>query len=133
MTEPAHWQTSRKWGWLLLLTTSTTLVCCVIPIILVGLGMGAAVASLYGNLTFLTIIGRHENAALALTAFILLLAGWVLYRPGRTCPVDPILAGHCRNADRWNRRLFFASYIIWLIGLFFAKLLLPLSNWLSLI
>lgn len=128
MTDPSPAPPPRKWGWVVLLTTSTTLVCCVIPIILVSLGMGAAVASLYGNLPFLTFIGMHENATLALTATILLLAGWVLYRPGRTCPVDPLLAEQCRRADRWNRLLFFASGLMWLVGLFFAKLLLPTAR-----
>lgn len=133
MVDASQGQAPRKWGWLVLLTTSTTLVCCVIPIVLVSLGMGAVVASLYGKFTVLTFIGRNDNAALAVTSVILLLAGWALYRPGRTCPADPVLAEQCRNADRWNHRLFVVSCIIWLIGLFFAKLLLPLSNSLSLI
>ena len=36
----------RTWSWMLLLTTSATLICCAIPILLVTLGMGAVVASM---------------------------------------------------------------------------------------
>ena len=36
----------RTWSWVLLFTTSATLICCALPIFLVTLGMGAAVATL---------------------------------------------------------------------------------------
>lgn len=133
LTSPNGTSHPRRWGWLVLFTSSTALVCCVIPIVLVSLGFGAAVAALYGNLPILTFIGRNDNAVLALTALILLAAGWALYRPGRNCPAEPKLALECQRADRWNRRLFLASCAIWLVSFFFAKLLLPLSQWLGLV
>lgn len=122
----------RKWGWLVLLTASTTLVCCVIPIVLVTLGFGAVVAALYGNLPFLTFMGLHKEWTFALTALILALAAWALFRPGRACPADPELARACESADKWNRRLFFASLALWGIGFFAAYFLLPLALWLDL-
>lgn len=121
----------RKWGWLVLLTSTTTLVCCVIPIVLVTLGFGAAVASLYGNLPFLTFLGLHKEWTFAITAAIMLAAAWALYRPGRTCPADPELARACESADRWNRRMLVGAFSIWLTGLFAAYALLPLAQWLG--
>lgn len=121
----------RRWGWLILLTSTTTLVCCVIPIVLVSLGFGAAVAAMYGNLPFLTFLGLHKEWTFLLTGIILLAAAWALFRPGRTCPADPELAKACQSADKWNRRLFFAASGIWLISLFTAYLLLPIAEWLG--
>lgn len=120
-----------RWGWLVLLTSTTTLVCCVIPILLVTLGFGAAVAALYGNLPFLTFLGIHKEWTFVVTAVILIAAAWAVYRPGRTCPADPELARACESADRWNRRLFGAALAIWLVSLFAAYALLPLAIWLG--
>lgn len=121
----------RKWGWLVLLTSATTLVCCVIPIALVMLGFGAAVAALYGNLPLLTFLGMHKEWTFVLTAAILIVAAWALFRPGRACPADPELARACESADRWNRRFFGAALAIWLVSLFAAYALLPLAIWLG--
>ena len=121
----------RQWGWFILFTSSTTLVCCVIPIVLVSLGMGAVVASLYGSLPFLSFIGLHKNAAFIITALILVLASWALFRPGRACPTDPEMAKACTSAHKWNRRLLWVSIVFWCAGFFAAYLLLPITQWLD--
>jgi len=121
---PVH---PRRWGWLVLLTSSATLVCCVIPIVLVGLGFGAAVAAMYGAFPFLTFIGVHKEWTFALSALALLAAAWALYRPGRTCPADPDLARACENADRWNRMLLKIAVAIWSVSFFAAYILTPLA------
>lgn len=124
----SHQVRPHKWGWLVLLTSATTLVCCVIPIVLVSLGLGAAVAALYSNLPFLTFMGQHEAWTFGLTALVLLAAAWALFRPGRTCPADPVLAKACQSADKWNRRLFYVSAALWSISFFTAYLLLPIAE-----
>lgn len=118
----------RRWGWLVLATSSATLVCCVIPIVLVSLGFGAAVASLYGALPFLTFLGVHKAWTFALSALVLIAAAWALYRPGRTCPADPELARACESADRWNRRLLTIAGAMWGVSFFAAFLLTPLAT-----
>lgn len=118
----------RRWGWLVLLTSSATLVCCVIPIVLVSLGLGAAVAATYGSLPFLTFLGVHKEWTFAFSAIVLLAAAWALFRPGRACPADPELARACEAADRWNRRLFTVAAAIWSVSFFAAYLLTPLAE-----
>jgi len=117
-----------KWGWLILFTSSATLVCCVIPIVLVSLGMGAVVAALYGSLPFLTFLGVYKSWTFTVTAAILLLAAWALYRPGRVCPTDSTLAKACTSAHKWNSRLFWVSVSLWGFSFFAAYLLLPLGQ-----
>lgn len=117
----------RRWGWLVLATSSATLVCCVFPIVLVSLGFGAAVAATFGALPFLTILGVHKEWTFALSALVLLAGAWALYRPGRACPADADLARACKDADRWNRRLLTVALAIWGVSFFTAYLLTPLA------
>ena len=126
-----HQRRPRKWGWLILLASTTTLVCCVIPIVLVSLGLGAAVAAMYSNLPFLTFLSHYKEWTFAVAALILIAAAWVLFRSGRTCPTDPELVKACQTADNWNRRLFLAAVGIWIVSFFAAYLLLPIAQWLG--
>jgi len=49
----------------------------------------------------------------------------LVYRPGRRCPTDPVLAQKCAAADRWNKRLVWGSGSIWVLGFAAAYLTLP--------
>ena len=112
--------------WLTLFATTGTLVCCALPIILVTLGLGAAVASLTSAFPFLIFLSKHKAWVFAGSAALLLLAGWLLHRPGRACPTDPRLARLCARTRRWNRRIYWTAALIWTIGFFAAYLALPL-------
>ena len=120
---------THKWGWLVLMASTTTLVCCALPILLVSVGLGAVSAALFSSLPFLVDLARHKIWFFSGSFGLLALAGWVLYRPGRVCPADPVLAAKCAAADSWNRRLFWASVSIWIVGLASAYLALPILNW----
>jgi len=50
-----------RWGWLVLFTSSATLICCALPILLVTLGLGAVSASLFSTLPFLVVLAWHFN------------------------------------------------------------------------
>lgn len=110
----------KKWGWIILFTSAGTLLCCALPIMLVSLGMGAAVASMATNIPFLITLSMHKAWVFAGSGLLLLIGGWLLFRSGRTCPTDPELAQLCEKADKWNRRLYWISATIWCVGFFFA-------------
>ena len=116
----------RKWGVLILFTSSATLLCCALPILLVSVGMGAAVAALYGDyMPWLRWFGLHEELTFGVTAAILIIASWFLFKSSRECPADPKLAAACNTAHKWNIRFFFGSVFVWCIGAF-AAYILPL-------
>ncbi len=117
---------ARHWGWLVLFSSSATLICCALPIVLVALGLGAVSASLFANLPFLVTLAQHKLWLFISTGCLLLLSGWLLYRSGRSCPTDPKLAMQCAIADRWNRRFWWGSVVVWTIGLAAAYLTLPI-------
>lgn len=115
---------SRNWSWLLLFTTSGTLVCCAIPIMLVSLGLGATVASIASAAPWLIALSMHKAWVFAGSGFLIGLAAWAVFRPGRTCPADPELALACERSDRWNRRFIVLSSVLWVVG-FGAAYILP--------
>ncbi len=115
--------------WLALLTTSGTLLCCALPIVLVTLGMGATVASFVGAFPILITLSQNKIWVFAISGLLLALSAWLMYRPNRSCPTDPKLAQACNKTQRWNRRIYWFSVSLWGIGFFAAFLALPLQIW----
>lgn len=125
--------TGREIGvtWLALFTSAGTLVCCALPILLVSLGLGTAVASLTSSAPWLVELSRHKEWIFAGSFLMLLVSGWFISRPGRSCPTDPKLARACARINALNRWIFRGSITIWIAGFFAAFLLLPLSEWVN--
>ncbi|NIA02724.1 MAG: hypothetical protein GWO88_00710 [Planctomycetia bacterium] len=114
-----------------LFTTTGTLICCALPIIFVTLGMGAAVAAMSSTFPFLITLSHYKIWVFLFSGLMLLISGWLMFRPGRACPVEPGLAQACGTAHKWNKRIYLSSVIIWAIGFAAAYLLLPLRIWLD--
>ena len=108
-----------------------TLLCCALPLLLVTAGLGSAVAALTSTAPWLVTLSHYKAWTFAVSAAALVLAGWALYRPGRSCPTDPVLAQGCARTDRWSRRMWWGSIVIWAGAAFVAYLWLPLQQVLS--
>lgn len=119
-------ETALSFGTLFLSTG--TLLCCALPILLVSLGLGAAVAGMIGAAPWLVTLSQHKAWLFAGTSLLLAGGGWLIHRPGRVCPTDPELARACARADRWNRRMWWSALSIWAFGTFMAYLWLPLRR-----
>lgn len=117
----------RPWSWLLLLTTSGTLLCCAIPITLVSLGLGTVVATMASSAPWLITLSQYKGWMFLVSGALIAAAAFAVYRPGRSCPADPELAAACDRADVWNRRFIVVSAALWLVG-FFAAYLLPIMQ-----
>jgi len=109
-----------------------TLICCVLPLVLVTLGMGAVVASLITAFPLLVTLSQHKAWIFLTAALLLMITAWVLWRPNRSCPADPKLAALCNRLQRWNKRIFWAAFIIWLIGFSVTYMVLPFGLWIGL-
>jgi hypothetical protein len=119
------------WSGLAALLSTGTLICCALPIALVSLGFGAAVAGLVEQLPWLPILSRYK-AWLFGAAGLMLAAGLALtYRPGRSCPADPERAAACERLDGINRALLWSGVTIWMVGFVAAYLALPVVRWLE--
>lgn len=76
-------------------------------------------------------LSQHKEWVFALSAGMLALSGWLMYRPGRACPADPELGRLCTKTQIWNRRVYWSSVTIWGIGFVAAFLLLPIRMWIG--
>lgn len=114
-----------------LFSTTGTLVCCALPIVLVTLGMGTTVVAMTSAFPFLITLSQHKIWVFVFSGVMLMLSGWFMYRPGRSCPTDPELGRACSKVQVWNQRIFWTSVVIWGIGFFAAFLALPLRMWLE--
>jgi cytochrome b561 len=113
---------------LTLFASSSTLVCCALPALLVAVGAGAALAGLASNFPALIWMSEHKELSFGFSILMLLVAGIAQWR-ARTapCPVDPVLAAQCMRTRAFSFRIYCLSFGIFLVGAFFA-FIAPLLN-----
>lgn len=114
---------SNKLGWLVLFTTSSTLICCALPIVFVSIGMGAAVASIASNAPWLVWLTANKLWVFILSGLILLITWWTIYIRKSVCPADRELGQYCERVKKWNVQILWISVGLWLIGFTTAYLL----------
>ena len=114
-----------------LFTTTGTLLCCALPIIFVTLGMGATVVAMTSAFPFLITLTKYKIWVFAFSGLMLVVSGWLMFRPGRACPTDKALGEACSSAHKWNKRIYWTSVAIWSIGFTAAYILLPVRIWLD--
>lgn len=120
---------SKLWGGLALLGSSATLVCCVIPALLVTLGFGATLAGVISTVPQLTLLSEHKGLVFSTAGVLLATTAYMRSRPeAQTCPTDPKLAAACRSSKRWGSILFGAAIFFYTGALFFVFVLPRLMN-----
>jgi hypothetical protein len=111
-----------RFMWLALATSSSTLLCCALPALLVGVGAGAVLASLVSAIPALIWISKHHALVFTTAGVMLVLGGALQARPA-ACPLDPKLAAACSRYKRLSRAVYALSVLAYLIGVFFAFVL----------
>lgn len=88
---------------LTLLASTGTLICCVLPAVMVSLGAGAALAGLVTAVPQLVWLSAHKALVFGVAGGMLLLSGGLLLRArAMPCPADARLAQACRRLRRWS-------------------------------
>lgn len=108
--------------WLALAASSSTLVCCALPALLVTFGAGAVLASLVSTFPALIWLSHHKLALFLGSGVMLLAGGWLQKRPA-ACPLDPAMARACVRYKKISKIVYWASVVLYLIGGFFAYIL----------
>jgi hypothetical protein len=107
-----------------LLASSATLVCCVLPAVLVALGAGAALAGLVSAVPQLIWLSEHKALVFGSAGALLLTSGVALWFGRRMpCPTDPDAAQACRRLRRTSAVLYGLAVGSFLLGVIFAFLL----------
>jgi hypothetical protein len=107
-----------------LLASTTTLVCCVLPAVLVSLGAGAVLVGLVSAFPQLVWLSEHKALVFAGAGVLLALSGAMIWRArGLPCPVDPVAARSCTRLRRLSGWLYVVSLVAYTAGAVFAFLL----------
>ena len=108
-------------SFLTLLASTGTLVCCVLPAVMVSLGAGAALAGLVTAVPQLVWLSAHKALVFGVAGAMLLLSGMALWRARRApCPADPALALACRRIRRGSIAMWWIAAVSTLSGAIFA-------------
>jgi hypothetical protein len=107
-----------------LLASSATLVCCVLPAVMVSLGAGATLASLVSAVPQLVWLSREKAWVFGIAALLLAASGFLLWRArALSCPADPRAARACITLRRVGSVLYGVALVAFLTGATFAFVL----------
>lgn len=110
-----------------MLTSTSTLVCCTLPAVLVAVGAGATLAGLISHVPQLIWLSAHKVEVFGAAGAMLLAAGMLQWHArGLPCPADPATAAACKRSRRWAAAIYLASVLIFCVGVIFA-FVLPLA------
>ena len=108
-------------NFLALFSSMGTLLCCALPATLVAIGAGSVMAGLVSNVPGLVWLSVHK-VELFIFAGIMLIASYAAQQKSKAlaCPIDPELNAVCAETKNWNKIILSISFVIYLIGAFFA-------------
>ena len=107
-----------------LLTSSGTLVCCVLPAALVSLGAGAALAGLVTAIPQLIWLSEHKPLVFGVAGLLLLISGGAMWAArSLPCPADPSAALLCQRLRLASAVLYGLAMISFVLGAAFAFIL----------
>lgn len=106
-----------------LLASSATLVCCVLPAVMVSLGAGAVLVGLISAVPQLVWLSEHKMLVFAVAGTVLGVSGLMLgYAARLPCPVEPAAARSCMRLRRISAALFWCAMLAYVIGAGFVWL-----------
>lgn len=120
-------------AFLALFTSVGTLICCALPILLVTLGMGMAMAGLISAAPWLVTLSQHKAWVFTASGLTIAFSWFVVYglprKRSTRCVGENETA--CEMAGRFTRAVLWSSVLVYLLGFFTAYLYLPLRSYLS--
>ena len=112
-----------------LLASSATLVCCVLPVVFVAIGAGAALAGLVTAIPQLIWLSEHKPLVSVSAGALLAISGIALWVGRRApCPADPKVARSCQRLRRISAIIYTIALASFLLGGAFAFLLPALAR-----
>lgn len=107
-----------------LLASSATLLCCVLPAVMVSIGAGATLMALVSSFPQLVWLSEHKGWVFGLAGMLLLVSGVIIWRARYLpCPVDPVAARNCATLRRLNSAFYVLALVAFGTGASFAYLI----------
>ena len=106
-----------------LFASSSTLICCAIPALLVTLGAGATLSTLISIFPKIVWISEYKVEVFIFAGVMLSISGYMQWR-GRfaPCPADQVLRDACMRTRKASLIIYSLSLLLYLIGGVFALL-----------
>jgi hypothetical protein len=104
-----------------LFASSSTLICCAIPALLVALGAGATLSTVVSIFPKIVWVSEHKIEVFTFAGVMLTISGYMQWQ-GRMapCPVDPVLRDACMRTRKASLIVYSFSLLLYLIGGWFA-------------
>lgn len=107
-----------------LFASTATLVCCVLPAVLVALGAGAVLVGLVSAFPQLVWLSAHKLAVFVTAGVLLAGSGALIWHARRLpCPVDPVAARSCTRLRRISAIVYLVALVSFVAGATFAFVL----------
>ncbi len=104
-----------------LFASSSTLVCCALPALLVALGAGATLSSLVAVFPQVVWLSEHKEVLFLFAGLMMLASGALQWRNRNApCPLDPTLRDACLRTRKTSVSVFKISVALYLVGGWFA-------------
>ena len=101
-----------------------TLICCLLPAVLVALGAGATLAGIVTAVPQLVWLSEHKGWVFGIAGVMLAMSGMALWMArALSCPADPAAARTCARLRRTSLVLWWVAIISTTLGAAFAFLL----------
>lgn len=112
-----------------LLATMGTLVCCVLPAVLVSIGAGATLVGLVSAFPQLVWLSEHKVLVFGVAGGLLAASGIMLFRARRLpCPIEPSAARSCARLRRLSAMVYGVALACFAAGGFAAFVLTALAG-----
>ena len=112
-----------------LLASAATLVCCVLPAVLVSLGAGAVLVGLVSSFPQLVWLSEHKVGVFLVAGVLLAASGVMIWRArSLPCPADPVAARACTRLRKVSAVLYGVSLVSFAIAALFAFVLPALAT-----
>ena len=107
-----------------LLASTATLLCCVLPAVLVSVGAGAVLVGLVSSFPQLVWLSEHKVGLFLVAGVLLAASGVMIWRARRLpCPAEPAAARACTRLRKVSAVLYGVSLVSFAAGALFAFVL----------
>ena len=104
-----------------LFASTSTLICCALPALLVSLGAGASLASLVSVFPQIVWVSENKEFIFLISSLLMIMGGvFQLRNRYAPCPIDPVLGQACLKTRKVSLSIYLISLFLLLIGGWFA-------------
>ena len=113
---------------LTLFGSAGTLICCVLPIVVSLIAGGAAVSAMVSAFPWLIPISQNTGWVFGVAGTLITFNTFLLFRKQKNGNCQIKGGSSCKTRSQWSKVILCFSIGIYLIGVFFAYLLVPIIN-----